>query len=94
MEEIAMTEHAPDLDVMHARQARRGRHALMILIWSLALGLIALAIVWAFYSGSLAALHRAGQTPPPQMIRSVSTGPGTASQAAAPSWRLSGPGSS
>ena len=52
-----MTEHAPELDVTHARQARRGRHAFVILVCSLALGLIALAAVYAFYSGSMSRLR-------------------------------------
>jgi hypothetical protein len=67
------TDHAPDLDVTHARQARRGRHALMILAWSLGLGLIALAVVWAVYSTSLRPL-RGNREAPPQVAQAAATG--------------------
>ena len=67
-----MTDPAPELDVTHVRQARRGRHALMILIWSTALGLVALALVWAFYAGPLSGLH-GNREAPAQVAQAVGT---------------------
>ncbi len=58
-----MTDDAPELDVTHARQALRGRHAFMILVCSLALGLIALAAVYAFSTGSSAHLRAVREAP-------------------------------
>ena len=52
-----MTDHATDIDVTHARQARRGRHAFVILVCSLALGVIVLAAVLTVYFGHLRQLH-------------------------------------
>jgi hypothetical protein len=46
--------HAPELDVMHARQARRGRHAFIILVISLVLGLLVVFGAWAYFSGGFA----------------------------------------
>ncbi len=57
-------QHAIDLDVTHARQARRGRHALVILMVSLSLVIIALFGTWAYYSGDLA--RGKGDNAPPQ----------------------------
>jgi flagellar basal body-associated protein FliL len=42
---------------MHARQARRGRHAFIILVASLALVIMAVFGAWAYYSGDLAKAH-------------------------------------
>lgn len=78
-----MSDHASDLDVTHARQALRGRHALRILVWSLALGLVALAVIFLVYSSSLAGL-RGNREAPPQVAHSVSTTPGVVKQSAAP----------
>ncbi len=50
---MSSQDHAPELDVTHARQARRGLHALAILVASTLLVLIALFGAWAFYSGWL-----------------------------------------
>ncbi len=61
--------HAIELDVTHARQARRGRHVLVVLIVSTALATIALFGAWAFFSGSLAG--KSGEAPP-AAARSVS----------------------
>jgi hypothetical protein len=73
-----MTDPAPELDVTHVRQARRGRHALMILIWSTALGLVAMALVWAFYAGPLSGAAGNGQAP-------AQVAASTATQASSPS---------
>ncbi len=43
------SEHAPELDVTHARQARRGRHAFIILICSTALVVLAFAALYTMY---------------------------------------------
>jgi hypothetical protein len=71
--------HAPDLDVMHARQARRGRHALMILAASLTLVVLALVVMFAFYAGSLAGL-RGNREPEDQTARSVTAQPAPVKQ--------------
>ena len=53
-----MTEqHAPDLDVTHARQALRGVHALVILVVSLLLAVLVVFGAWAYFSGPFAAEH-------------------------------------
>ncbi len=70
-----MTQHhAVDLDVTHARQARRGRHAFVILVVSLSLVIVALFGAWAYYSGDLAKGH-GNKEAPPQVARSVSQTP-------------------
>ncbi len=61
--------HAIDLDVTHARQARRGRHVLIVLIVSTALAIVTLFGAWAFFSGSMAGMS--GEAPP-AVARSVS----------------------
>jgi hypothetical protein len=70
LQENAMSDSAPDLDVTHVRQARRGRHALMILVWSLGLGLVVLAVVALAFSGPLAGL-RGNSEASPQTAQSV-----------------------
>ena len=75
-----MTEHhAIDLDVTHARQARRGLHAFVILVVSLSLVIIALFGAWAYYSRDLAQGH-GNKEAPPQVARSVSQTPAPARQ--------------
>ena len=74
-----MTKHAPELDVTEARQGLRGRHALIILVVSLMLGLIAVFGAWAYYSGDLAG-KRGNREAPPQVARSVTTQPSTPKQ--------------
>ena len=58
-----MTDHAPDLDVTHARQARRGRHAFVILVVSLTAAIAAVFGAWAGWSGAFSRLHYR-ETPP------------------------------
>jgi hypothetical protein len=65
--EVAMTEHAPELDVMHARQARRGLHALVILAVSLALALLTVFGSWAYFSGRLHTVEHAEEAVPAQV---------------------------
>jgi hypothetical protein len=72
-------EHAPELDVTHARQGRRGRHAFMILICSLGLVLIAFVAVFVFNYGNLAGL-RGNREAEPQVAKSVDTAPQPAKQ--------------
>ena len=74
-----MTEHAQNLDVTEARQGLRGRHALIILVVSLTLGLIAVFGAWAYYSGDLAG-KRASREAPPAVANSVTTTPSTPKQ--------------
>ena len=78
-----MADPAPELGVTEARQGRRGRHALRILIWSLGLGLVVLAVVFLGWRGSLAPL-RGNREAPPQVAQAVRSGPGVAGQSAAP----------
>jgi len=74
-----MTDQAPELDVTHVRQARRGIHAFVILAVSLTLGIIAVFGAWAYFSGSLAGKGGNGE-PTAQVARSVSTEPSTPKQ--------------
>jgi len=74
-----MTEHAPDLDVTHARQARRGRHALIILVCSLGLVVIAFAAVFTFYYGGLSGLH-GNREAEPEVARAQDTTPAPVKQ--------------
>ena len=53
-------EHAPVLEVTDARQARRGRHALVILIVSTFLVVLALFGAWAMRSDDLAEVEPNG----------------------------------
>lgn len=77
-----MTEHAPELEVTDARQARRGRHAFVILVASLALVVIALAAVFFAHANKLSG--RGGETTAPaQVAQSVDTVPSNAKQTAA-----------
>jgi len=71
--------HAIDLDVTHARQARRGRHAFVILVASLALVVVALLGTWAFYYGGLAGQH-GNREAPASVARSVTQEPAPAKQ--------------
>jgi hypothetical protein len=47
-------EHAPELDVTHVRQARRGRHAFIILVTSLTLVVIAFTVVFLTHTDEFA----------------------------------------
>ncbi len=76
-----MTEHASELDVTHARQASRGRHAFVILATSLALVVIAFIVVWSAFAGKFAGRH-GNREAPPQVAQSVSVTPNTVKQAA------------
>ena len=49
-----MTDHGPDLNVTDARQGRRGRHVLIILIASLALVVIAFFAIFLSHADNLA----------------------------------------
>ncbi len=49
-----MSDVHPDLNETQARQGRRGRHVLMILVISLALVTIAFAVIWLTHSDDLA----------------------------------------
>ena len=51
-----MSDGHPDLNVTEARQGRRGRHVLMILIISLGLVIIAFAAIWFMNAGRLGAV--------------------------------------
>jgi hypothetical protein len=53
-------DHGPVLEVTEARQAFRGRHALLILVVSTALVVLALFGVWFTKSGDLAKLDANG----------------------------------
>ena len=55
-----MTEHAPDLDATHARQARRGRHAFVILVVSLT---AAIAVVFGAWAGDRTNIFRPSGEP-------------------------------
>lgn len=48
-----MTDHGPDLNVTEARQGRRGRHVLIILIASLALVIIAFFAIYLSHADDL-----------------------------------------
>ncbi len=74
-----MTDHATDIDVTHVRQARRGRHAFIILICSMALGVIVLAAVFTTYFSGLRHLH-GNREAEPAVARSVTAGPSTVRQ--------------
>jgi hypothetical protein len=55
----------------------------MILFWSTALGLVALALVWAFYAGPLSGLN-GNREAPAQVAQAVgTTTPGSVGQSAA-----------
>ena len=75
-----MTEHAENLDATEARQGLRGRHALVILVVSLILGLAAVFGAWAYFSGDLAG-KRGNREAPPAVANSVTTAPSTPKQA-------------
>ena len=53
-------EHAPDLDATHARQGRRGMHAFIILVVSLALVVVAYVVIYAMHAQPLSG--QGGQT--------------------------------
>jgi hypothetical protein len=74
-----MADPAPELDVTHVRQARRGRHALMILAWSLGLGLVVLTALFLAWSGPMAPL-RGNNEPPPEVAQTVKSLPGVVKQ--------------
>ena len=76
-----MTEHAQDLDATEARQGLRGRHAFVILVVSLVLGLAAVFGAWAYFSGDLAG-KRGNREAPPQVAGSVSVQPAAPKQTA------------
>lgn len=76
---MSETEHAPELDVMHARQARRGRHAFIILVCSLTLVLIAFAAVFTMNYGGLSKL-RGNREAEPEVARAVQTTPAPVKQ--------------
>jgi hypothetical protein len=76
-----MADPAPELDVTHVRQARRGRHALMVLAWSLGLGLVVLAVVFLGWRGSLAPL-RGNREAPPEVAQAARAEPGVVGQSA------------
>lgn len=71
-----MTDQAPDVDAGRTRQARWGRHALIILVVSLALVVVGFAVIHGVFSGPLSDKNgnaRASQVaasqvnaPPPQ----------------------------
>ena len=56
MASSSLEDHPPHLSIVAARQASRGRHALMVLIASVALAAMALALAWAWRAGDF---HRA-----------------------------------
>ncbi len=74
-----MTEHTENLDATEARQGLRGRHAFVVLVVSLVLGLIAVFGAWAYFSGGLAGKHGSGEAPP-AVANSVTTAPSTPKQ--------------
>ena len=49
-----MTDTQPDLNATEARQGRRGRHVLLILVVSLALVVVAFAVIWMTHADDLA----------------------------------------
>ena len=69
-----MTDHAPDIDVTHARQARRGRHAFIILVCSLALGVLVLAAVFTASFAGLRHLH-GNREAEPRVARTITAAP-------------------
>ena len=74
-------EHAPDLDATHARQARRGRHAFVILVVSLTAAIAVVFGVWAGFSGRFSG-ETGNREAPPAVASSVTTTPAAAKQAA------------
>lgn len=48
-----MSEQHPDLSETDARQGRRGRHVLMVLVISLALIVIAFTVIWLTHNDKL-----------------------------------------
>jgi hypothetical protein len=74
-----MTEHAPDLGATEARQARRGRHAFVVLVISLFLVVIGLFGAWAFYFSDLAGRH-GNREAPPAIAQAVNQKPGVVRQ--------------
>ena len=59
-----MSDAHPDLNETQARQGRRGRHVLMILVISLALVIVAFAVIWLTHADDLAGTG-GQQTAPP-----------------------------
>jgi hypothetical protein len=59
MTDANSADHAPVLDATEARQGRRGRHVLWILVISLALVVIALFGAWAMHARQLASTEHA-----------------------------------
>jgi hypothetical protein len=77
-----MTEPAPDLNATDARQGRRGRHAFVILITSLALVVIAFAAVFLAHARKLSGPGGQDRAPA-QVAQGVSaTTPSTVKQTA------------
>ena len=62
--------NATHMDVTEARQGRRGRHALIVLVASTTLGILALLAAWAYYSNDMAG-KRGNREAPPQVARTV-----------------------
>ena len=59
-----MTDMHPDLNATEARQGRRGRHVLWILVISTALIVVIYAIVWLANAGPLSNKHGSAQADP------------------------------
>ncbi len=78
-----MTEHAPDLDATDARQARRGRHAFVILVVSLTAAIAVVFGAWVGFSGHFRG-ESGNKEAPPAVAQSVTTTPQPARQTSAP----------
>ena len=71
-----MSDRGPELDVTHARQGRRGRHALIILVTSLALVVVAFAVIFALHAGGFSG-QTGNREAPADVARSINQQPGT-----------------
>ena len=78
-----MTEHAPDLDVTHARQALRGRHAFVILVVSLTAAIAVVFGAWMGFAGHFRG-ENGNKEAPSAVAQSVTTTPQPARQTSAP----------
>lgn len=59
-----MSDSHPDLNETDARQGRRGRHVLMILVVSLGLIVVIYGIIWLMNAGPLSNKHGSAQADP------------------------------
>jgi hypothetical protein len=69
-----MTDQAPDVDAGRTRQARWGRHALIILVVSLALVVVGFAVIHGVFSGPLSG-KSGNAAAPPQVASQVNAPP-------------------